>query len=156
MLKRSKVDWALEGIALAAALAVVVLTAIYAPQIAARPRFATFRPTVGLPVVTTLWAVAGIDLLAYVGLTLGSRGTGLFHIPEALDREAPHVRQMLFSMMIVMKAVLALFGLYLVWTLVKMGLRLESGVSGRFLTLFTLAVPVPLIAYTVKLRRYSK
>jgi hypothetical protein len=155
VLKRSKVDWALEAIALAAALAVIVLTAIYAPQIAARPRFGTLRST-GLPVVTTLWAVAGIDLLAYIGLTLGSRGRGLFHIPEALDREAPHVRQMLFSMMIVMKAVLALFGLYLVWTLVKMGLRLESEVSGRFLTIFTLAVPIPLILYTVKLRRYSK
>lgn len=110
----------------------------------------------GLPVGTTLLAVAGIDLLAYIGLTLGARGRGLFHIPDELERDAPHVRQMLFSMVIVMKAVLALFGLYLVWTLVQMGLRLGTGVSGRFLTIFTLAVPIPLIFYTVKLRRYSK
>ena len=154
MLKRSRVDWLLEIVALVAAMSVVALVAIYWPQIAARPRFASRAS--GLPIETTLLAVAAIDTLAYVGLTLGARGRGLFHIPEPLEREAPHVRQMLFSMMIVMKAVLALFGLYLVWVLVRMGLRLDAGVSGSFLTLFTLAVPVPLIFYTVKLRRYSK
>ncbi len=154
MLKRSKVDWVLEITALVAAISAIALVAVYWPQIASRPRFA-YRAA-GLPIETTLLAVAAIDVFAYIGLTLGSRGRGLFHIPEPLEREAPHVRQMLFSMMIVMKAVLALFGLYLVWTLVRMGMRLDTGVSGSFLTLFTLAVPVPLIFYTVKLRRYSK
>jgi hypothetical protein len=149
------VDWFLEGIALAAVIGVAALAVIYAPQIAARPRFGLARAS-GLPVGTTLWAVAGIDVLAYIGLTLGMRGRGLFQIPDELESDAPHVRQMLFSMIIVMKAVLALFGLYLVWTLVQMGLRLGAGVSGRFLTIFTLAVPLPLIFYTVKLRRYNK
>jgi hypothetical protein len=154
VLKRSKVDWILESVALIAAISAAILVAVYWPQLATRPRFAS--RTSGLPVGTTLLAVAAIDTLAYIGLTLGARGRGLFHIPEALEREAPHVRQMLFSMMIVMKAVLALFGLYLVWVLVRMGMRLDTGLSGRFLTIFTLAVPVPLIFYTVKLRRYSK
>jgi hypothetical protein len=152
--KRSKVDWILEAIALGAALAVVVLVAIYWPQMSTRLRGGMFRPPPGLPIGTTLLAVGGIDLLAYLGLTIGARGGGLFHIPESLEREAPHVRQMLFSMIIVMKTVLGLFGLYLTWTLVNMDLG--PGMSGRFLTIFTLAVPVPLIYYTVKLRRYSK
>ncbi len=80
----------------------------------------------------------------------------MFQIPEQMDREAPHVRQMLFSMVIVMKAVLSLFGLYLVWSLINIGLRRGVGLSGEFLTVFTLAVPVPLVFYTLKLRRYSK
>jgi hypothetical protein len=148
------VDWFLEIVALVAAIAAVGLAVFYWPQLAARPRF-PYRAS-GLPIGTTLWFVAAIDALAYLGLTLGARGRGLFHIPEVLDREAPHVRQMLFSMMIVMKTILALFGLYLVWVLVRMGMRLDTGVDGSFLTFFTLAVPVPLIFYTVKLRRYSK
>jgi hypothetical protein len=59
-------------------------------------------------------------------------------------------------MVIVMKAVLALFGLYLVWALVQLATRQGTGINGRFLTVFTLAVPVPLIFYTLRLRRYGK
>jgi len=59
-------------------------------------------------------------------------------------------------MVIVMKTVLALFGVYLVWSLVQVAMRQGGGLSAQFLTLFTLAVPVPLVFYTVKMRRYRK
>jgi len=144
---RSKVDWVLEAVALVALLFAVGITAYYWPSIPT-PRFAP------MPAKTTLWIVVLIDILAYLGLTLGARGKGLFEIPPELERRSPQLRQMLYSMVIVMKAVLALFAAYLVWALVNVGLRRGSGLSGEFLTIFTLAVPLPLVFYTLKLRRY--
>jgi hypothetical protein len=145
---RSKVDWVLEAVALLALLGAVGLAVYYWPRMPA-PRVTRF-----LPVKTTLWIVTLIDFTAYAGLTLGSRGKGLFEIPPELERRSPQLRQMLFSMLIVVKAVLTLFGSYLVWALINIGMRRGGALSGGFLTLFTLAVPLPLLFYTVKLRRY--
>jgi hypothetical protein len=150
MVRRSKVDWVLEGVALAAVLSAVALVAIYWPLIPA-PRITRI-----LGAKNVLWMVALIDVVAYLGLTLGARDRGLMEIPEELERGSPQLRQMLFSMLIVMKAVLTLFAVYLVWALVNVGLRKGGGLSGGFLTLFTLAVPLPLVLYTVKLRRYRR
>jgi hypothetical protein len=55
-----------------------------------------------------------------------------------------------------MKTVLMLFAVYLVWALVNVGLRRGGGLSGAFLTGFTLAVPLPLVFYTLKLRKYQR
>ena len=162
MVKRSRVDWALEGVALAAVLGAVALVLVYWPQIPERfvnlgYRYGRAPGVAGMMTAkNVLWMVAGIDVLAYVGLTLGARGGGLFEIPRELERQSPHLRQMLYSMVIVMKAVLALFAVYLVWALVNVGLRRGGGLSGGFLTVFTLAVPVPLVFYTLKMRRYRK
>lgn len=145
---RSRVDWALEAVAVAALLVALALTAYYWPRIP-DPRFVRL-----LPAKTTLWIVSLIDVATYLGLTLGARGKGLIEIPPELERRSPQLRQMLFSMLIVMKAVLAVFAVYLVWALINVGLRRGAGLSGWFLTAFTLAVPLPLIYYTVKLRRY--
>ncbi len=160
--KRSRIDWVLEAVALAATLAALAVVAVYYPRIPERVVDLGYRygRPAGLSGIftpkTVLWMVAAIDAVAYLGLTLGGRERGLFEIPAELERDAPHLRQMLFSMVIVMKTVLALFGVYLVWSLVQVALRKGSGISGEFLTLFTLAVPVPLIFYTVKMRRYRK
>ena len=148
--------------ALVAALSALALVAVYYPKIPERVvdlGYRYGRPP-GLDGIftpkTVLWMVAAIDAVAYLGLTLGAREHGLFEIPVELERDAPYLRQMLFSMVIVMKTVLALFGVYLVWSLVQVALRQGSGISGTFLTLFTLAVPVPLVFYTAKIRRYRK
>ena len=145
---RSRVDWVLEIVALAALLTALALATYYWPRIP-DPRFVRL-----LPAKTTLCPVTLIDIAAYAGLTLGARGKGLYEIPPALERRSPQLRQMLFSMVIVMKAVLAVFAVYLVWALINVGLRRGAGLSGWYLTAFTLAVPLPLIFYTVKLRRY--
>jgi hypothetical protein len=142
------VDWALEIVALAALLTALALAAYYSLRIP-NPRFVRF-----LPPKTTLWLVTLIDVAAYTGLTLGARGKALFEIPPELERRSPQLRQMLFSVLIVMKAVLAVFAVYLVWALINVGLRRGTGLSGWVLTAFTLAVPLPLIFYTVRLRRY--
>lgn len=159
---RSKVDWALEGVALVALLSALALVLFYWPRIPERVVELGFRfgrpPGIAgmMTAKNTLWMVALIDVAAYLGLTLGARGHWLFEIPEEMERGAPQLRQMLFSMVIVMKAVLMMFAVYLVWALVNVGLRRGGGLSGGFLTLFTLAVPLPLLVYTLKLRRYRR
>lgn len=145
---RSKVDWAWEAVALGALLGALALAA-YSWQRIPDPRFTRL-----VPAKTSLVIVAIIDVVAYAGLTLGARGGGLFEIPPELERRSPQLRQMLFSMVIVMKMVLTLFAAYLIWALVQVGLRRGGGPSGAFLTMFTLAVPLPLLIYTVKLRKY--
>jgi hypothetical protein len=160
--QRSRVDWALEAVALAALLGAVGLAVYYWPRIPERVVDLGYRygRAPGMNGIMTaknaLWMVTLIDAVAYLGLTIGARGRGLFDIPPVMEREAPQLRQMLFSMVIVMKAVLTLFAVYLVWALVNIGLRRGGGLSGGFLTVFTLAVPLPLVLYTVKLRRYGR
>ena len=163
MVTRSRVDWVLEGVALAALLGALGLAGYYWPQIPERVvqlGYRYGRPLGMVGIVTAknaLWMLALIDVVAYSGMTLGSRGKGLIEIPLELERGSPQLRQMLFSMMIVMKTVLMLFAVYLMWALVNIGLRTGGGgFSGEFLTLFTLAVPLPLIFYTLKLRKYQR
>ncbi len=161
-MKRSKVDWVLEAVALAAVVSAIAIVAIYWTRIPDRVVELGYRygRAPGIAGIMTaknaLWMVTLIDALAYVGLTVGSSGEWLFQIPTEMDRMAPQLRQMLFSMVIVMKAVLTLFVVYLVWALVNVGLRRGGGLSGGFLTLFTLAVPLPLLLYTLKLRKYRR
>ena len=160
--KRSKVDWALEAVALAALVSAITLVGIYWAQIPDRVvelgyRYGRAPGIVGIMTAkNALWMITVIDAVAYLGLTLGSSGQWLFQIPAEMERMAPQLRQMLFSMVIVMKTVLTLFVVYLVWALVNVGLRRGGGLSGGFLTVFTLAVPLPLVLYTLKLRKYGR
>jgi hypothetical protein len=152
---RSKVDWALEAVALVALLAAVGMVVFYWPLMPDRLAGFGYRRGI-MSAKNTLGMVTLIDVVSYLGLTWGARGRGLIEIPPELERGSPELRQMLFSMVIVMKAVLALFAVYLVWALIHVGLRQGGGLSGGFLTVFTLAVPLPLVLYTVKLRRYRR
>ena len=160
--KRSTVDWALEVVALAALVSAITLVGIYWTQIPDRVvelgyRYGRAPGITGMMTAkNALWMVTLIDAAAYLGLTLGSSGQWLFQIPAEMERMAPQLRQMLFSMVIVMKTVLTLFVVYLVWALVNVGLRRGGGLSGGFLTVFTLAVPLPLVLYTLKLRKYGR
>jgi hypothetical protein len=152
----------LEGVALAALVGTLAMVLVYLPQIPerfVRDGFRITRPSGVMGMATAknaLWMVSFIASAAYLGLTLGARRGGLIHVPPEIERDSPHLHQMMFSVMIVMKAVLMLFSVYLVWALVNVGLHRGAGVSGSALTFFTLAVPVPLIYYTVKLRRYRR
>jgi hypothetical protein len=144
--QRSKVDWILESVALLAVVGAVVWTAYHWREMPVG------RIPGQLSSRAALVAMVLVDVAAYLGLTLGAGR--VFEIPAELDRQAPHVRPMLASMVIVMKAVLALFAAYLVWALVQAGLRRGAGISGVFLTGFTLAVPLPLVFYTLRLRKF--
>lgn len=154
--RRAAPDWALEAVGLAALLAAIAL-AVYSwndlsngtPRRLFRPAFYSLYT-----VKNALWVVLGLNALAYAGLTVATHFGRLFNIPAEIERDLPHAPQLLFSMVIVMKAVLMLFGAYLTWSLVEVGLGRQGGVTLEFVLFFFLLVPVPLIFYTVKVRKY--
>src|SRR4051812_25330389 len=102
MVVRSKVDWVLEGVALAALIAALALAGFYWPRIPERVVELGYRygRATGINGMMTaknaLWMVALIDVGAYAGLTMGARGKGLIEIPPELERGSPQLRQMLF------------------------------------------------------------
>lgn len=107
-------------------------------------------------VKNALWVVMGLNGLAYAGLTLATIFPRLLSLPPEVQRDVPHAAQLMFRMVIVLKMVLMLFGAYLIWSLVEIGMGRPGGVTLRFVILFLLAIPAPLIYYTVKLRKYTR
>jgi hypothetical protein len=122
--RRSAIDWALEAIAAAAVIAAIALAVMYWDQVSDRqPRRVGFvRQTIMSAWFSpriTLWIVVLINAAAYAGLTAGAQFGKLIHIPDELDRASPHLRRALFRTVTGLKAVLMLFSLYLVWSLVN-------------------------------------
>jgi hypothetical protein len=155
--RRSVVDWILELVALAAFVALIAIAANHWTQIPIRPR--RFLPPPGvMPWTphTVLGIMLALGSATYVLLTMAGQFQRLVSLPPDVDRDGPQVRQLLLSMMIVLKAVVMVLFVYLTWTLVQVTTGHSRGLSPGYLTLFVALVPLPLILYTVKLRRYRK
>jgi len=149
--RRSTVDWILEAAALAALVAMFAIVAAHWGEIP-RPRLRFLPPRAVHPwdprIVLAIMMALGSA--TYVLLSLSGRFQKLMNI------EVPYARQQLLSMTIVLKAVVMLLLAYLSWTLVAVVTGHGRGLRPGYLALFVAAVPVPLILYTVKLRRYRR
>lgn len=145
-------DWLLEGVAFAALMATVFIVASQWTRILNRP-VPRFRIQGAWDPKVALGIMMAINIGAYAMLTFAGNSGKLIHIPAG---SSPQIRQLMFSMMIVMKAVMMVLAVYLIWAMVSVMLGHVRGVSPRSLTLFVLLVPVPLLLYTVKLRRYRR
>jgi hypothetical protein len=153
--KRSTVDWLLEGVAFAALMATIVIVASQWTRISHRPA-PRFRVPGAWDPKVALWIMMTINIAAYVMLTAATHYQKLISVPASVERDSPQIRQLLLSMMIVLKAVMMTLSVYLVWSLVNVMLGHVQHLNPKFLTLFVLMVPVPLLLYTVKLRRYRR
>ena len=102
---------------------------------------------------TALGVMGGLGVLGYLGMTLATHYQKLIHIPAELDRAAPHVRRMIFSMGIMLKTGLMLVSAYLVWVLVNVAQGRLVGLGRRYLGGLVLLVLVPFALYIFKLRR---
>jgi len=145
----------LEGVSFAALVATLVIVASNWTRLSNRPP-PRFQVRGAWDPDKVLWIMMGINIGSYLMLTAASYYQKVFNIPATLERDAPQVRQLMLSMVIVMKAVMMLLSVYLVWSLVNVMLGHVRGLSPRFLTLFVLLVPMPLLLYTLKLRRYRR
>src|SRR5262249_55909212 len=115
------------------------------------------------PGSSVLWtAKGGLEILlainvgTYALLTFASVYQKVINLPMDIDRENPQVRQLLMSMMIVLKAIAMALSVYLIWATVNIGMGHGQRLPGWYLAVFVVAVAMPLILYTGKLRRYSK
>lgn len=102
---------------------------------------------------TSLGVMGVLGVLGYLGMTFATHFEKLVHIPERLNRASPHVRQMVFSMGIMLKTVLMLVSLYLVWVLVNVAQGRFVGLGRQYLTGLVLLVLAPFAIYILKLRR---
>jgi hypothetical protein len=152
---RSRLDWSLEAIALGALLLLLYLLAANWENLPLRPTRVRFP---GAPepwsVRTALGFMGALGVVGYVGMTLATNYEKLVHIPEPLERAAPHLRQMIFSMGILLKTVLMAVSLYLVWVLVNFAQGRIVGFGRRYITGLVLLVLAPFALYVVKLRRH--
>ena len=156
-IKRSRLDWALEALALAALIAAYSIAARYWNHI--HTPVYRFRPAgVFLP-----WtAKSGLQILllintgTYALLTFAGAYQKIINVPLEIDRDAPQVKQLLMRMMIVLKAIVMVLSLYLIWATVNVGLGHGRSLPGTYLVVFALLVALPLILYTGKLRQYRK
>ena len=152
--RRSAFDWGLEALALAAVLAQVYLLVANWDRLPARPTRLRFP---GSPepwdIRTSLAVMGALGVAGYLGMTIATHYQKLFHIPERLDRSAPHLRQMVFGMGIMLKSVLMIVSLYLTWVLVNLAQGRFVGPGRRYIAVMVLLVLVPFGIYIVKLRR---
>jgi len=103
---------------------------------------------------TALGIMGALGVIGYLGMAIATHYEKLIKIPEQLDRAAPHMRQMVFSMGIMLKAVLMMVSLYLTWVLVNLAQGHFVGLGRRYITAMVLLVLVPFGIYTVKLLRH--
>jgi hypothetical protein len=162
-LRRSKVDWIIETAALAALVAMFVIIATHWSEIPVRPRFrslppraASFGYTSPWNPQTVLWIMMALAAATYMLLTLAGVFQKMINLPAEIHRDSPQVRQLVLSMMIVLKAMVMLLFVYFSWTLIAVVTGHGRGLRPEYLVLFVAAVPLPLILYTVKLRRYRR
>src|SRR4051812_17011791 len=163
---RTKLDWGLEAVALLALLAGLALVLSSWSHIPAWPRgypplasdrfgvrragFGTIDPGTRYAFQqlwsprNALWIVGLLNIFTYIGLTLAAHYQKLLSIPDELHRQSPHLRPLMFSIVIAGKAVLMMFALYLVWAIVTIGTGHPPPVSRQTLTLLVLAIPLPL------------
>jgi hypothetical protein len=147
-------DWSLEALALVAVLGQVYLLIANWHRLPTAPTRLRFP---GSPepwdMRTSLAVMGALGVLGYLGMTIATHYQKLFHIPEQLDRNAPHVRQVVFSMGIMLKSVLMIVSLYLTWVLVNLAQGRFVGLGRRYITVMVLLVLVPFGIYVFKLRR---
>lgn len=153
---RSKRDWVLEALALAALLAGFAIAAFYWDRI---PRPFRLRP----PRALRLWdprasllLLLAINTLTYVILTLAARYQRMLSLPAVIDLGLPEVRRIVRSMTIMLKTTTMLLFTYFTWAMSLLASGRGHGLHPAWLAFFVLAIPLPLASYTVKLLRYRK
>ena len=155
-MKRTKLDWTLEILAFAALLGIVFVLVTNWNKLPVAPRPSRWKyPGAPEPwnVRTALPIMGGIGVFGYIGMSVATHYERLIQVPEQLRRAAPHMRQLVFSMGIMLKAVLMLVSLYLVWALVNAAQGQFVGLGRRYITGLVLTVLVPIAIYGVKLFR---
>jgi hypothetical protein len=94
----------------------------------------------------TTAAVAGL-------LTIAESNQRLINIPMKVDRNSPEARRLLRSMVIVMKAVISVFFLWIADSTMRTAVGEAHGLGRAFLPVFVGGILAPLVYYLVRLHR---
>lgn len=153
---RSIPDWVLETLS---ALTLVASGAEIALRWNTLPtriptHFDAFGNPNGWGTKNSLLILLGATAVVAALLTAAETHQRLINIPVQIDRESPEVRRVLRSMVILMKAVLLAGFFWITDTTIRIATGTATSMGRAFLPLFLGAVFVPIICYTVKLKRF--
>ena len=100
-----------------------------------------------------LLVLLGTTVMVAVVMTVAESYQRLINIPVDVDRESPEVRRLLRSMVIVLKAVIAVAFAWISDVTMRTALGEARGLGGWFLPVFLLGVLGPVVYYVVRVRR---
>src|SRR5260221_12917179 len=103
--KRSTLEWGLEALALLAVCAQVYLLLANWDRLPTQPTRLRF-PGAPQPwdIRTSLGIMGTLGVIGYLGMAIATHYEKLIQVPEQLNRTSPHVRQIGFSMGIMLKS----------------------------------------------------
>jgi di/tricarboxylate transporter len=152
---RSILDWVLEFVSAAALLAATADVAMHWSMLPQRipTHFGAAGNPDGWGGKTMLLLLLALTLAVAILLTVAESYQRLINIPIKLDRESPQVRQLLRSMVIVLKAVITLIFVWIVDMTMRTAVGEANGLGRPFLPVFLVVTLAPMVYYLVKLKR---
>lgn len=155
MPKRSGADWLLEGIAAAAVIAASAEIAMQWNALPARipVHFGIHGEANGWGGRNSLLMLLGATVVMFVLLTIAETHQRLVNIPVRVNRDAPEAKRLIRSLAIAVKAVLSAGFFRISHVTIAIALGERSAMGSVFLPVFLIAVFVPGVYYTVRLKK---
>jgi uncharacterized membrane protein len=153
--KRSTLDWVFEAVS-------IVALGAATGDLAIHWRILPDRIPVhfGVSGNANRWGSKNMLLVLLAGtigmavlLTVAETYQRLINVPLSVDRESPEVRQLLRSMVIVMKVVIMVAFFWIADVTMRTALGEANGLGPAFLPVFLSTVFAPMIYYIVKLNK---
>jgi uncharacterized membrane protein len=152
---RSRLDWFLETVSAGALIAAIADVAMHWSALPERIPVhfdASGQPNGWGGKDMLLFLLAATVVMAIM-LTLAESYQRLINIPINVDRNSPEVRQLLRSMVIVLKAVIMITFLWIVDLTMRTAAGGANGLGLAFLPVFSAGTFAPIVYYLVKLKR---
>ncbi|HVW08686.1 MAG TPA: DUF1648 domain-containing protein [Bryobacteraceae bacterium] len=155
MPKRSGVDWLLEGISAVAVIAAAAEIAIRWNALPAKipVHFGIHGEANGWGSRNSLFMLLGATVMMFALLTISETNQRLVNIPVKVDRDAPAAKRLIRSLTIAIKAVLSAGFLWITHVTIAIALGERTAMGRVFLPLFLGAVFVPIVYYSVRLKK---
>ena len=155
--RRSVLDWVFEAVSAIALLLAIGDVAIHWSTLPERipVHFGAAGDPNGWGGKSMLLLLLAATVAMAVVLTVAESRQRLINIPMSIDRNSPEVRQLLRSMVIVMKAVMTVAFAWIVDLTMRTAVGEANGLGRAFLPAFLGRVIAPIVYYLVKLVRLS-
>jgi uncharacterized membrane protein len=150
--------WVFEALSFAALALTFGIVAVHWPDLPAiiPIHFSASGEVNGWGRKNVLIVLCLLNGVTWLLLTWAQRHPKLINVRMNVDRESPEVVRLLRGMVMAIKTFLMLAFVWIVGSIVRTALGRSRGLSPLFLPVFIAAVVVPVMVYSLKLRRYQR
>ncbi len=147
--------WLVEGLTLAAILAMVAMTLIHWGELPATIpiHFGISGKPDGWGAKDSIWILPLLAVVVNVALSIAAAFPTMQNLPFAVDRTRPEVQQLLAEMTRTLKACVVMVLAILNWFMLEVALGRLPGLGPLFLPFILAMIFLPVGFYLVKLRR---